>query len=122
MESNTMAKLCIKSLLSNGSEKQALQNKVEKLTGASFNWRPNSRISSRTLQAIIDLSEHKQPIFDAKEVEQLRYENKAAKTVVLGMLCEVLEISDLEQRKAIMTIASCSSEQSFVSQVLGMFV
>ncbi|QKN84676.1 hypothetical protein KNV05_gp098 [Vibrio phage River4] len=117
-----MAKISIKSLLNNGSAKQELQNKVEKLTGVSFNWRPNNRISGRTLQAVIDLAEHKQPLFNESEIDSLRYENKAAKTVVLGMLCEALEISDLEQRKAIMTIASCSSSDDFVTKVLFMFV
>lgn len=116
------AKISIKSLLQSGNAKQVLQNKVTELTGASFNWRPNTRISCRTLQAVIDLAEYKRPIFDKDEIDSLRYENKAAKAVVMGMLCEVLEISDLEQRKAIISIAQCTSEDSFVSQVLSMFV
>ncbi|QKN85657.1 hypothetical protein KNV09_gp096 [Vibrio phage Athena] len=52
----------------------------------------------------------------------MRYATKATKAVVLGMLCEELKITDLQERNNIMTIATTGSEDSFVSQVLGMFV
>ncbi|WBU76251.1 hypothetical protein WYMAN_214 [Vibrio phage Wyman] len=117
-----MAKLSIASILVSGSAKAELQNKVADLIGARFGFRNNDKISCRTLQAVIDLAEYKRPLFDEHEIDSLRYATKATKAVVLGMLCEELKITDLQERNNIMTIATTGSEDSFVSQVLGMFV
>lgn len=119
-----MAKLSIASILGgNGSAKGELQNQVTKLIGASFNWRPNSRISCRTLQAVIDLSKYKRSgILDENEVRALGCCDKATKTAVFSAVLDELRIDDLSERQAFMRIPVTASEDSFVSQVLSMFV
>lgn len=117
-----MAKLSIASILVSGSPKAELQNKVTDLIGARFGFRNNDKISCRTLQAVIDLAEHKRPLFDEQEIRSLCYSSKAVKVTVLNMLCDELKITDLHERSNIMTIATTGSDDNFVPQVLGMFV
>lgn len=119
-----MAKLSIASVLSAGtSEKAELQSKVNQLIGTSFSWRPNSRISCRTLQAVIDLSKYKRNgILEEHEVRQLGQCDKATKAAVFSALLDELRIDDLAERQAFMRIPVVACEDSFIPQVLSMFV
>lgn len=121
--SNQTQIIALGSLLEAGNAKSELQQKVAKLINVRFGWRQNDRISSKTLQTVIDLIENHggKKLFNPNELDSLVYANKAAKLTVFSLLCEALKITDLTERKNIMSIVTSGGEREFPVQVLKAF-
>ncbi|AUG85021.1 hypothetical protein FDJ19_gp099 [Vibrio phage Ceto] len=115
--------IALGSLLEAGNAKSELQQKVAKLINVRFGWRKNDRISSNTLQAVINLIETYggKKLFLESELDSLVYANKAAKLTVFSLLCEALKITDVTERKNIMSIVTSGGEREFPVQVLKAF-
>lgn len=121
--SNQTQIIALGSLLEAGNAKSELQQKVSKLINVRFGWRQNDRISSKTLQTVIDLIENHggKKLFNPSELDSLVYANKAAKLTVFSLLCEALKITELTERKNIMSIVTSGGEREFPVQVLKAF-